>query len=85
MNITKIIPLENGDRLTRNEFEKRYFAMVKHQKAELIEGIVYMASPLRFSAHGQPHFQINCWLGVYTAGTPGVKGVDNATYPFRQK
>nr|WP_293139301.1 Uma2 family endonuclease [Okeania sp. SIO3I5] len=66
-------------RLTRDEFEKRYFAMPKHKKAELIEGIVYIASPLRFSAHGQPHFQINTWLGVYAAATPGVKGADNTT------
>ena len=79
MNKTTIIPLENGDRLTRDEFEKRYFAMPKHKKAELIEGIVYMASPLRFSAHGEPHLQINTWLGVYTAATPGVRSADNAT------
>ncbi len=79
MNNTTMIPLENGDRLTRDEFEKRYFAMPKQKKAELIEGIVYMASPLRFYAHGEPHFQINTWLGVYVAATPGVKGADNTT------
>ena len=37
--------LENGDKLTRTEFERRYQAMPHHQKAELIAGIVYMASP----------------------------------------
>lgn len=35
--------LENGDRLTRYEFERRYQAMSRHQKAELIEGVVYLA------------------------------------------
>ncbi len=30
--------------------------MPKHQKAELIEGIVYMTSPLRFYDYGEPHF-----------------------------
>ena len=49
---SKTIPLlENGDRLTRHEFERRYTAMPAQKKgsnkAELIEGIVYMASPLR--------------------------------------
>ncbi len=37
-----ILPLENGDRLTRQEFERRYEAMPNLKKAELIEGIVYM-------------------------------------------
>ncbi|MDY7015976.1 MAG: Uma2 family endonuclease, partial [Cyanobacteriota bacterium] len=42
-----ILPLENGDRLTRSEFERRYQAMPHLKKAELIEGMVYMSSPLR--------------------------------------
>jgi len=37
-------PLENGDRLTRDEFERRYQAMPEHQKAELIEAKVFMAA-----------------------------------------
>jgi hypothetical protein len=41
-------PLENGDRLTRIEFERRYALMPQIKRAELIEGVVYMASPLRF-------------------------------------
>ncbi|MBE9143985.1 Uma2 family endonuclease [Planktothrix mougeotii] len=76
---TTILPLENGDRLTRPEFERRYQAMPNHQKAELIEGVVYMASPLRFRSHGEPHAQINTWLGVYYAATPGVLAADNTT------
>jgi hypothetical protein len=47
--------LENGDKLTRAEFERRYWGMPNLKKAELIEGIVYMASPLRISQHGEPH------------------------------
>lgn len=39
-------PLENGDRLTRSDFEQRYDAMPHVKKAELIEGIVYMPSPV---------------------------------------
>ena len=35
-------PLENGDRLSRAEFERRYMAMPDLKKAELIEGVVYV-------------------------------------------
>jgi hypothetical protein len=38
----KLSPLENGDRLTRSDFEQRYDAMPHVKKAELSEGIVYM-------------------------------------------
>ena len=51
-------PLENGDRLTRAEFERRYEAMPELKKAELIEGVVYMPSPVRCSRHGEPQTQI---------------------------
>ncbi|MEG4803606.1 Uma2 family endonuclease [Microcoleus sp. ARI1-B5] len=74
-----ILPLENGDRLSRAEFERRYTAMPEVKKAELIEGMVYMASPLRFRSHGEPHAFIITWLGVYRAATPGVTLGDNAT------
>ncbi|OCR02378.1 hypothetical protein BCD67_01385, partial [Oscillatoriales cyanobacterium USR001] len=75
----KIVPLENGDRLTRIEFERRYQAMPHLKKAELIEGIVYMAAALRIRSHGEPHAYIMTWLGVYKASTPGVQMGDNAT------
>nr|WP_264320777.1 Uma2 family endonuclease [Zarconia navalis] len=76
----KTIPrLENGDRLTRVEFEHRYSAMPHIKKAELIEGTVYMASPLRITQHGEPHARMMTWLGVYWASTPGVQLGDNCT------
>lgn len=71
--------LENGDRLTRFEFERRYMAMPNLKKAELIEGVVYVASPLRYRQHGKPHSRIIGWLAVYEAATPGVELADNAT------
>lgn len=74
----KILPLENGDRLTRSEFERRYQAMSELKKAELIEGRVYMASPVRV-IHGQPHAYIMGWLAVYHAATPGTQLADNTT------
>ncbi len=74
-----IPPLESGDRLTRHEFERRYTAMPDVKKAELIEGIVYMASPVRYKSHGKPHGRLMTWLGVYEATTPGVDIGDNST------
>lgn len=77
--ILTIPPLESGDRLTRSEFERRYDAMPQVKKAELIEGVVYVASPLRFRSHGKPHGYIMSWLGAYAAATPGVDFGDNAS------
>ena len=75
---SRILPLENGDRLSRVEFERRYQAMSELKKAELIEGRVYMASPVRI-IHGQPHAYIMGWLAVYHAATPGTQFADNTT------
>jgi Uma2 family endonuclease len=72
-------PLEGGDRLTRYEFERRYQARPDIKKVELIEGVVYMPSPVRAKSHSGPHGQIITWLGVYAAATPGVEFYDNAT------
>jgi len=74
-----IPPLENGDSLTRPEFERRYSTMPHIKKAELIEGIVYMASPLRFEPHAEPHADLMIWLGTYKISTPGVRLGDNPT------
>ena len=72
-------PLENGDRLTRAEFERRYEAMPNLKKAELIEGIVYMPAALRFRSHGQPHGNLIGWLWTYKIVTPGIELGDNPT------
>ena len=47
--------LESGDHLSRHEFERRYEVMPHIKKAELVEGVVYVASPLRFESHAEPH------------------------------
>jgi Uma2 family endonuclease len=77
--ILTIPPLENGDKLTRHEFERRYHAMPNLKKAELIEGVVYVASPVRAKQHGKPHARIMTWLGTYEAATPGLEALDNTT------
>lgn len=75
----QVLPLENGDRLTRAEFERRYEAMPHLKKAKLIEGVVYVPSPVRYTPHGAPQSHIVTWLGTYAAATPGVGGADNTT------
>lgn len=72
-------PLESGDRLSRFEFERRYQTMPHTKKAELIEGVVYVASPLRFASHAEPHGLLIVWAGMYKVMTPGVRLGDNAT------
>src|SRR5437867_3313979 len=71
--------LESGDHLSREEFERRYEALPDLKKAELIEGVVYVGSPVRIDVHGKPHGLITGWLAVYTAATPGVELADNTT------
>jgi Uma2 family endonuclease len=74
-----IPPLENGDRLTRAEFERRYDAMPGLKKAELIEGEVYMPSPVRHGPHSHPHTRLVTWLGTYETDTPWVEAGDNGS------
>jgi Uma2 family endonuclease len=79
MSPGRVPPLENGDRLTRTDFERRYAAMPKNIRAELIEGVVYMASPVSLDFHAAPHGDLVTWAGIYRLHTPGVKLGDNAT------
>jgi hypothetical protein len=75
----RIPPLQPGDHLTRDEFERRYDATPNIKKAELIEGIVYMPPPVSQDEHGGLQFDLIGWLSVYRAMTPGIRGGDNAT------
>jgi Uma2 family endonuclease len=72
-------PLQDGQRLSREEFERRYAASPDIRKAELIEEVVYVPPPVSLFGHGSPHFSLVTWLGHYQALTPGVIGGDNTT------
>ncbi|QDU27424.1 hypothetical protein ETAA8_25110 [Anatilimnocola aggregata] len=74
-----IPPLEPGDHLTRDEFERRYEATPNLAMAELLEGVVYMPAATRASYHSRPHQMIAALLGVYDANTPGTISFDNAS------
>jgi len=49
------------------------------KNAELIEGIVYMPSPVRITLHGWPHSLLGGWLVYYISKTPGLRCADNST------
>jgi Uma2 family endonuclease len=70
-------PLNAGDHLSRVEFERRYQARPDIKKAELIEGIVYMPSPVHYHQHAKHNFNLVTWLGENHPATPGVRGCDN--------
>lgn len=73
-----VAPLEAGDSLDQKTFHVRYEAMPKHCRAELVEGIVFMPSPLK-RRHGRMHGRVVRWLAEYSEGTPGTDYLDNAT------
>ncbi len=71
--------LESGDRLTRAEFHRRYCARSDIKKAELVEGVVYVASPVRLDGHGDEDNIVQMWLGVYAARFPDLDVGANST------
>lgn len=70
--------LQNGDRLHSREFLRRYESMPEVKKAELIEGIVYMGSPVS-AHHAEPDSIAQLWVATYAARTPGVRSAANMT------
>ena len=75
----QVPPLIPGQRLTRDEFLRRWEAMPDLKFAELIGGIVYTPSPTSRN-HGAVDNRVGTWLGVYSAYTPGCEPIDNATW-----
>jgi hypothetical protein len=64
--------LRDGDRLTRDEFLRRWEQMPGLIRAELIDGIVYRPSPIS-NTHRDYHFRLSAWLTYYVTPTPGCK------------
>lgn len=63
--VETLMALESGDRLTREEFHRRDGAHPDVRKAELVEGVVYVTSPVRGRRHAKPNGCIVYWLGAY--------------------
>ncbi len=76
--VTSPPPLQSGDRLTRDEFLRRWEQHPEIKFAELLGGIVYMPSPLS-RLHGVTDNTAAGWLFTYHAHTPGTEAGSNAT------
>src|SRR5262249_12151444 len=74
-----LVVLESGDRLSREEFHRRYDGQPEIKKAELIEGVVYVGSPVRARRHGKPQGCISLWLGGYCALHPDLEFGSDST------
>jgi len=77
-----IPPLVDGEKLTREEFLRRWEAMPEVKRAELLEGVVFMPSPLG-RPHGKTDWMVATWAGVYAGATPGCDGASNSTWFMR--
>ena len=75
---TPPLELHSGDRMSREEFHRIYEQMPEDFKAELIGGIVYVASPLK-RRHGTSHLPLGTLFFAYASQTTGVEAGDNTT------
>src|SRR4051794_18742318 len=75
-------PLLHGERLTLEEFLRRWEQQPDLKFAELIEGVVYLPSPVGV-AHGDEDYLLAGWAMHYTTRTPGCRGGNNATWLMR--
>src|SRR5207302_6247853 len=71
--------LKTGDRLSREEFHRRYCLTPEKFRAELVQGVVYVASRVPFTTHAQPHGCVVGWAGTYAVHVDGVSISDGAT------
>ena len=72
-------PLRDGDRLTSDEFLARWEAMPELKHAELLDGIVYVPSPLS-RVHATSHIRLSGWISSYEASTPGCEAGSDGTW-----
>jgi Uma2 family endonuclease len=76
--VIPFVPLDSGDHLDVEEFHRRYSARPDIKRAELVEGVVYVGSPVG-PLHAEPHATVMGWLGAYKARTPGLRLMDNVS------
>lgn len=75
----RVEPLEAGDRMSRVEFHRRYLDHPEIKKAELIEGVVYLPSPVNPEKHGRPHGLMTRWLSAFCDIDPNVEFTIDST------
>jgi len=71
--------LREGDHLTAKEFLYRWRSMPELKHAELIDGIVFMPSPVSKN-HGRSHMSLSGWLWLYADLTPGCEAAAESTW-----
>ncbi|MBI1790916.1 MAG: Uma2 family endonuclease [Acidobacteria bacterium] len=76
-------PLVAGERLSRDEFLRRWELLPHIKRAELIGGVVYMPSPVSIG-HAVPDLLAGAWLANYVAATPGCEAGANCTWLMRE-
>lgn len=77
VDVDTVPPLQAGDRLTREEFERRWDFHPEIKKAELIDGLVFLE--IVGMDHAEAHGVAALCLGTYAATTNGLQMLDNAT------
>lgn len=73
------IDLHSGDRMSRDEFLRRWERIPEIKRAELIDGVVYLASPVS-ELHSDYEQLFNRWLSHYQERTEGLKVMPAATF-----
>lgn len=71
-------PFENGERMDQKTFHALYLQTPPGFKAELIGGVVHMASPVS-GFHSVPNSVTGTWLGVYAAETLGTQSCTDSS------
>ena len=71
--------LQRDDQLTPDEFLDRWDAMPNLKFAELIDGVVYLPSPLG-PVHAEGDGLVAVWTGTYAAATPGCRMLSNGSW-----
>ena len=77
--VVRPLGLVTGERLTLEEFLRRWEELPDLKNAELIDGVVYVPSPVSLD-HGSFDLRIHWWLAHYVHETPGCKGGSNSTW-----
>ena len=70
--------LRHGDRMSQAEFHRIYAEMPEDFKAELIGGVVQVASPLKLP-HGTHHVKLTAVIAAFEGNSPGLQAADNTT------
>ncbi|MCC6361941.1 MAG: Uma2 family endonuclease [Bryobacterales bacterium] len=71
--------LVTGLRMEREEFLRQWRQIPSLKNAELIDGTVYVASPVS-AEHARYDALVQGWLFLYAANTPGVEHTVNGTW-----